>query len=145
MIPKDAREVYLDEKSGEPIAYCPKESLGLTDIHRAEFYALNKDRLAQLARRARERTRDEGSAWCVVCINVDDPIFTFLVDLLMPGHPWQEYRDRGETPVARGVVPLDLLATVTKEIYPAAGDVIEGRVNIFVCASGGIAIIAADE
>ena len=37
MIPKDAREVYTNEK-GKPIAYCPRDGIGITDLQRIEFY-----------------------------------------------------------------------------------------------------------
>jgi hypothetical protein len=39
----------------------------------------------------------------VLCIAVDSD-WRDLVDLLMPDHDWQQYRDRGEQPVARGTV-----------------------------------------
>ena len=68
MIPRDAREVYCNEE-GEPIAFCPKESIGLTDVMRAQFYLLNKERLAQLAKRAKEK----GPTFGVICIDVCEP------------------------------------------------------------------------
>ena len=138
-IPKDAREVYCNEK-GEPIAWCPKDSLGITDIERGQFYNLNKDRLSQLADRAKEKTKETRVEQGVICIDVDDPSWTNLVDILMPGHDWDSYRSRGEKPVARGVVPRSLLALTVKEAYPAAGDLVDGKVNILIFAGGGIAI-----
>ena len=143
-IPKDAREVYCNEK-GEPIAWCPKESLGITDIERAQFAELNRDRLTQLAVRAREKTREEGVEQCVVCIDVDDPTWTPLVEMLMPGHGshWDEFRARGEKPVARGVVPLEPIEGIVNEMYPAAGGFHKdnGITNLVVFAAGGAAII----
>lgn len=144
-IPKDAREVYLNEE-GEPIAYCPKEGLGITDIKRVEFYKLNEERLQQLAKRAVVKQIEEGGRFAVVCINVDDPAFVPLVDALMPDNEatWQAYRDNGQLPIARGVVPHALLADLTKEFYPAAGEPHGDCVNIFVCDAGGIAIMRAE-
>ena len=139
-IPKDAREVYCNE-AGEPIAFCPKESLGITDIERAQFAELNRDRLTQLAARAREKTK-EGEAQCVVCVDVDDPTWTPLVEMLMPGHDWDVYRNRGEKPVARGVVPQDLIEAVVQETYPAAGEFHKSRItNVVILAAGGAMII----
>jgi len=136
-IPKDAREVYLNEQ-GEPIAFCPKESVGITDIQRAQFYLLNKERLVQLAARAKEKGKDFG----VICIDVDDPTFSEVVEALMPGHDWEQYRARGETPIARGVVPDDLLRAVVDSFYPAAVDEFShAEVNILVCASGGCSVL----
>lgn len=141
-IPRDAREIYCNDK-GEPIAYCPVDSLGVTDLQRAEFHRVNEMRLAQLAVRARTKhAHEKGPGFCVVCIDVDDPTWTFLVDALMPGHDWQAYRDRGETPIARGVVPVSLIVDIVTECYPAAGELHTDATNILVFAAGGIAIIA---
>lgn len=140
-IPKDAREVYCDKK-GEPIAWCPKDSIGLVDIRRAEFFNQNEERLRQMAVRAREKTIEEGSEQVVVCIDVDDPTWTLLVDMLMPGHDWDSYRARGETPVARGVVPREPIEMTVKEFYPACEDFnnVEGTVNMVVFAAGGAGV-----
>lgn len=139
-IPKDAREVYCNEK-GEPIAFCPKDSIGLTDFERAQFYSVNKDRLAQLAERAQAKSKETGVQYGVICIDVDDPTWTQLVDILMPGYDWDSHRARGEKPVARGVVPQDLLANTVEKTYPAAGELADGKVNICIFASGGILIV----
>jgi hypothetical protein len=142
-IPKDAREVYCNEK-GEPIAYCPKESIGITDLERAHFYGLNRERLEQLAARARDKTRESGVRYGVVCIDVDDRTWTPLVDILMPGHDWDAYRRRNEKPVARGVVPQELLVKTVESIYPAAGKFPSDKVSICVFAAGGIAIMSSE-
>lgn len=140
-IPKDAREFYCNKK-GEPIAWCPVDSLGITDIEREQFYRLNKDRLMQLAVRARQRTSEMGEEQCVVCIDVDDPRWTPLVDMLMPGHDWDSYRARGEKPVARGVVPCEPIESVVEDMYPAAGKFhTNGITNVVVFAAGGATII----
>jgi hypothetical protein len=39
----------------------------------------------------------------IVVLNVDDPYGGSLAEVLMPGHDWQQYRDRGEMPCARGL------------------------------------------
>jgi hypothetical protein len=43
----------------------------------------------------------------IVLINADDVHGRHLADILMPGHNWQEYRDRGEVPFARGLAARD--------------------------------------
>ncbi len=142
MIPQDAREVYCDA-DGEPIAYCPKDGLGVTDLHRVQFYEMNKDRLAQMAVRAKQKDSldPDGAPWGVVCIDVDDPVWSWLVDLLMPGHDWQAFRNRNEKPVARGVVPIGLLRDAVAECYPASsGEFRTDQVNIVVCAAGGASV-----
>jgi hypothetical protein len=139
--PRDAREVYLGD-DGQPIAFCPKESLGVTDIHRAQFYqAQDLSRLEQLRERATVKTRDLGAQQVVVAIDVDDPVWTPLVDMLMPGHDWEQYRSRGERPIARGVVPRNLIAEVVSDLYPAAGNVPDDRVSVCVFAAGGVLVV----
>lgn len=138
-IPKDAREVYYNQK-GEPIAYCPVDSVGVTDIQRAFFHRENADRLAELRDRAFQKGADD---FVVVCIDVNDKTWTKLVDWLMPGHDWEPYRARGETPVARGVVPRAPMEDVVKTFYPAAvKDLKTGPnlVNVLVFAAGGVGV-----
>lgn len=51
-----------------------------------------------------ERARVLGQADVVIVIlNVDDVHGGPIAELLMPGHDWQAYRDRGEIPIARGL------------------------------------------
>ena len=137
-IPRDAREIYTNEK-GEPIAWCPKDGMGATDFMRSEFYNMqDRDRMTQLFERATQKTAEAGEQQCVVCIDVDDPAWTQLVDMLMPGFDWDEIRARGERPVARGVVPIGPIAQVVDQFYPAAGEVPLNRVSLFVFAAGGV-------
>lgn len=160
-IPKDAREVYCNEK-GEPIAFIHKDNLGLLDLIRAEFLRMNLTRIEELGLRAKEKTEQDkdGARWAVCCIEVDDLTpatndphpqtvgrWCWLVELLMPnstGH-WAEIRAAGMQPVARGVVPHDMMADITREAYPAAGEPIPGHVNIFVFSAGGILIVTGPE
>ncbi len=54
----------------------------------------------------RERSRALGgdaTTHVIVVLMVDDPVGGALADMLMPGFNWQEIRDRGEIPVARGL------------------------------------------
>ncbi len=134
-IPKDAREVYCNDK-GEPIAYCPVDGLGATDLARATFYQeQDHDRLQSMRRRALELGER-----VVICIDVDDPAWRPLVDALMPDADWQSIRDRGERPIARGVVPLAMIADLVADTYPAAGKV-ETVGSIVVFAAGGVLIV----
>jgi len=139
-VPKDAREVYLNEK-GEPIAWCPKEGIGVTDLERGQFYTINKGRLIQLAARAREKNEIGDGPWAVVCVDVDDKTWAPLVDMLMPGHDWDAIRAQGEHPIARGVVPLKLLKDVVENFYPAAKDeFVSDEINTVVFAAGGASV-----
>lgn len=144
-IPRDAREVYLNER-GEPIAYCPNESLGIADMERALFYHANEERLLQLAQRAEEKTQAEGVCYGVICIDVDDPTFLDIVEALIPGHDWQAYRDQGQRPCARGVLVDELLRALVDDFFPAAKEEFKNQqTNILVCASGGCSVFHRGE
>jgi hypothetical protein len=144
-VPRDAREVYLDD-AGNPVAYCPVDGLGITDLQRAEFYMANRTRLDQLADRADEKTAETGVQQAVVCIDVDDPTWAFVLDILMPGFDWEAVRDRGERPVARGVVPRQLIEDLVRECYPAGTADLAAApgVCVAVLAAGGISVLAAE-
>lgn len=107
------------------------------------FFDENKDRLAQLAYRATKlgvRLAD----FLVVCIEVDDPAWTGLVDHFMPNYDWQSIRNRGEKPIARGTVSNDLtelLANVLPSIKSSlTGPLPAGRARAVVLADGGAAV-----
>lgn len=62
---------------------------------------MNRDRVLHFSNRILEKGLAAKDVLMVI-INVDDR-YAELADALMPGHNWQEYRDRGETPFARGL------------------------------------------
>ncbi|MBI4020869.1 MAG: hypothetical protein HY369_01365 [Candidatus Aenigmarchaeota archaeon] len=78
----------------------------------------NADRVAHFVRRAAERGLSASEA-VIVVLNVDDVHGGQLANVLMPGHDWQQFRDRGEIPTARGLAPRnfiqDLLGTFDEE------------------------------
>ena len=63
---------------------------------------MNADRVAHFISRTVELGLNSENA-VIVIINVDDINGGQLAEYLMPGHNWQEYRDRGEIPFARGL------------------------------------------
>jgi hypothetical protein len=142
-IPKDAREVYVND-DGEPVAYLPKDGFGITDIQRWEFFQANRARLVELEQRSAQKAQEEGGAFCVVCIDVDDPAWTTLVDLLIPGHDWDAIRAQGQKPVARGVVPRSLIVAIVEEVFPAAGAPPVGVFSAVFAAGGGLYVCAAE-
>lgn len=98
---------YLFGPEGTPVGPDIDE---LPDSKRAQinacinFFAANADRLKHFAQRVHELGRS-GADTVITLIDVDDPTGhgALLADLLMPSHDWQQYRDRGEIPVARGL------------------------------------------
>jgi hypothetical protein len=66
-----------------------------------ELLELNHDRVAHFRRRAVELGRKDVA---IVVLDVDDSYGGPLAEVYMPGEDWQQYRDRGEVPIARGLV-----------------------------------------
>lgn len=67
---------------------------------------MNADRVAHFKQRLSDRGMTPDQA-VIVILNVDDVHGGPLADALMPGHNWQEIRDRGEVPFARGLAMRD--------------------------------------
>jgi hypothetical protein len=63
---------------------------------------MNADRVEHFKNRLAERSMTANDA-VIVLLNVDDVHGGPLADALMPGYNWQEIRDRGEIPFARGL------------------------------------------
>ena len=109
---------YLFGKDAEPVG---PELDSLTEAQRhsiaacIDLFALHADRLRYFTDRVSELGRS-GADTVITLINVDDPSGNgaLIADLLMPDHDWQSYRDREETPIARGLAP--------KEGFPAILD-----------------------
>jgi len=80
----------------------------------------------------------------VVAIDIDDPTWTEVVDAIMPGYNWQEIRERGEKPVARGSVRaeiIDCLGDVVPDIKPSLTcSLPEGAVRAIIMGSGGASV-----
>lgn len=66
----------------------------------------HKDRVAHFQQRFRELDCDVQQV-VIVLANVDHESGAVLADALMPGQDWQQYRDRGEVPFARGLAGRD--------------------------------------
>lgn len=65
-------------------------------------FDMNADRVAHFKQRLSERGMTADQA-VIVLLNVDDVHGGPIADALMPGHDWQEIRDQGEVPYARGL------------------------------------------
>ena len=65
-------------------------------------FQLNIDRIEHFKRRCVERGLNADEV-VIVILNVDDIHGGPLAEVLMPNTNWQEFRDRGEIPFARGL------------------------------------------
>lgn len=81
----------------------------------------NMDRVAHFTRRIAERGQTVEEV-VIVILNVDDPHGGPMAEHLMPGFNWQEVRDRGEIPFARGLVMREGIQNVIDLIDKEAGE-----------------------
>lgn len=111
---------------------------------REVFFQINKERLEELAHNALTKYGFKIKAFAIVCIDVDDPSWTELVDHLMPNHDWQQFRDKGGKPVLRGSVTAgicELFAQAVPDIAEAVlKDAPEGLIKAVVLGSGGASL-----
>jgi hypothetical protein len=82
---------------------------------RHDLMKVSAERLAQIAHRAIHVKGLETNDFIVVCIKVDSR-WRDLVDYLMPNHDWQQYRDQGMEPIARGSVLASLAEYLIEEL-----------------------------
>ena len=99
------------------------------------LFSLNAERVQHFTARAVARGLTSADV-VIVLINVDAPYGSTLADALMPGHDWQAYRDRGETPVARGLAGREGIAEAVRFIDPATADKL--------AAMSGLAVVVVD-
>lgn len=82
---------------------------------------INEDRVAHFKRRIIELGKTAKDV-VIVLLNVDDVHGAQLADVLMPGFNWQEIRDRGETPYARGLAKRDGIQEAIDILDKEAGE-----------------------
>lgn len=81
----------------------------------------------------------------MLVIDVEDPIWVDFLDDLMPNEDWQQYRDRGENPLALGTIYtediVDYLCEAVPDIAPGlTEDLPQGVVRAVVMAEGGASV-----
>lgn len=106
---------YLKEVNGELVLVDPVGAAVSETIERLNLYHRDDAAMTRLMNRAREK----GDDFVVVLFDADDPLFEGAVEALMPGHDWNQYRARGELPVARGVVPRKLVTNIQSVLKKA--------------------------
>ncbi|MBI1960762.1 MAG: hypothetical protein HYS43_00585 [Candidatus Liptonbacteria bacterium] len=94
-------------------------------------FELNADRVVHFKHRLAERGMTADQA-VVVLLNVDDVHGGPLADALMPGYNWQEIRDRGEVPFARGLAMREDIQGVLGTFDKEAAEKLQGMTEIAV-------------
>lgn len=75
---------------------------GVSKHNCEKTYEMNEDRVEHFCGRIKEKGLTANDV-VIVILNVDDQHGGPMADRLMPGFNWQEIRDRGEIPFARGL------------------------------------------
>ena len=96
---------------------------------------MNADRVTHFRNRATERG-DSDNDILIVLANVDDRNGAELASMLMPGHDWQQYRDRGEIPFARGLAGREGVQSFLEIVDTEAAKKLK--------ASEGLAVVVVD-
>lgn len=68
----------------------------------------------------------------IVVVNVDDHNGAPLADALMPGFDWQQYRDRGEIPMARGLAVREGIQEILEVIDKEAAEKLRNQKGVAV-------------
>jgi len=98
----------------------------------------NSDRVAHFTERAKLRGLPPTEV-VIVIINVDAPFGKALADALMPGFNWQEVRDRGEIPIARGLAGREGLQEALDFIDPEAAAKLRASEFAVIVVDQGVA------
>ncbi len=114
------------------------------DVVRNELFQQNIPALARLMKSAISKGKTPEDVM-LVCIHVDDEPWTELADHLMPGHDWQQYRDLGQKPIARGSVERagmeDILSVSVPGVFPAfAKELPPNSMFVAVMDAGGASV-----
>ena len=92
---------------------------------------LNSDRIKHFKNRFKAKGLSAQDA-VIVVLNVDDLHGGPLAENLMPGYNWQEIRDRGEKPFARGLAVRDGIEEVLQAFDNEAANKLKGMTEISV-------------
>jgi hypothetical protein len=119
-------EAYVTEVDGQLVLVDPMACAIVDVVNQHNRTLCSKtleaqlDRVRHFTRRIMELGKDPADV-SIVLLNVDDPLGGPIADSLMPGHDWQQYRDRGEVPFARGLAGREGMQSVLDEFSPAEG------------------------
>lgn len=92
----DGKTVLID-----PVGYAFMKAVNKNNCE--VTFDLNADRIQYFKNHITEKELDPKTI-VIVIINVDAPYGFEIAEALMPGYDWQQFRDKGEIPFARGIV-----------------------------------------
>jgi hypothetical protein len=97
-----------------------------------------ESRLRELAWRAENIRHLKRGSYFAICIDRDDPAWSDLADLLLPNHDWQQYRGRGEHPLALGIALKESVGEYLQKVVPAIAPSFDMKIE------GVLAVVLAD-
>ena len=107
----DGKTVLID-----PAGYALMQAVNKSNCE--STYLAQIERVQHFKNRIAEKKLDPKTV-VITLINVDSPYGYEIAEALMPGHDWQQYRDKGEIPFARGLAMkngmIEMIALFDKE------------------------------
>ncbi len=123
----------------DPIALAVINSVSKANCRK--ILELNMDRIEYFKQRAKKRDPKAPDV-VIVLINVDDVHGGPIAEALMHGYNWQEIRDRGEIPFARGLAVRHTIQKVLEQFDKEAAAKLEKSTGIsVVVVDNGVAEI----
>ncbi len=110
----DGKTVLID-----PIGYAVIQAVNKSNCENT--YLSQADRIQHFKNRINEKMLDSRD-FVINVINVDSPYGCEIAEILMPGHDWQQYRDKGETPYARGLATKEVMIKLISSFDQEAAD-----------------------
>lgn len=129
-----AQGAVVYEKNGQlvmedPVAEAVIAAIGKQNCRK--LFEVNADRVAHFKNRMKEKGLSPEQA-VITVINADDVHGGPIAEALMPGHDWQQYRDRGEVPLARGLAQRDGIQKVLSKFDEIAAKKLQDMKEIAV-------------
>jgi hypothetical protein len=110
----DGKNVLFDEVAAGVI-------LGVAKANCKVTYDMNEDRKHHFKLRHIERKLLD-TEWLVIIANVDTTVGQVVADALMPGYDWDQYRNAGQVPYARGLASRKYIQEVLDIADPIGAD-----------------------
>ena len=118
-------QLFLDD----PVAAAMIRAVGKHNCR--NLFEINTDRIEHFKRRQVERGMTAEQI-VIVLLNVDDVHGGEIANILMPNHDWQEIRDRGEIPVARGLATRAGIQSILDRFDTDAADKLRDMTKLAV-------------
>jgi hypothetical protein len=97
----------------DPFAVGMIQAIG--KINCKETLKIQRDRVLHFTKRIKELGKSPDD-FVITILNVNDVFGGCLAEMLMPGYNWQEIRDRGEIPFARGLAGREGIQNILDDI-----------------------------